>query len=129
MKNIVIAGRVGKDAEARRTPEGKPVLNFSVAVDDGYGQNKSTMWFDVSVWGKRGESLANVVRKGMNVTVIGEFKTREHAGKTYLSVDATDIELQGGARTDGGHPVRETAPARGGGDLDDEIPFACEWRL
>ncbi len=38
MKQITIAGRLGKDAELRRTQGGDPVLSFPVAVDDGYGE-------------------------------------------------------------------------------------------
>ena len=64
MKQIVIAGRTGKPAELRRTQNGDAVLSFSVAVDDGFGQNKKTLWFDCSVWGKRGETLKDMLPKG-----------------------------------------------------------------
>jgi single-strand DNA-binding protein len=128
MKNITIAGRTGKDGETRRTGDGKPVLNFSVAVDDGYGQNKSTMWFDVSVWGKRGESLAPIIKKGMALTVTGDLTSREHNGKTYLGVNASEVTLQGGGEK---KPARDADEGSYGGatpDLDDEVPFAPEWR-
>lgn len=36
MKNITIAGRLGKAAELRRLQDGTPVLSFTVAVDDGW---------------------------------------------------------------------------------------------
>lgn len=129
MKQIVIAGRTGKAAELRRTQGGDPVLSFSVAVDDGYGQNKRTMWFDCSVWGKRGETLKDMLPKGKEVTVCGDLSTREHDGKTYLTVRVNELTLQGSksegqSRQDQG--MYDDKPASGGGfnrDLDDEIPF------
>lgn len=96
MKTIVLAGTIGKDAVFRRTQGGEPVLGFSVAVDDGFGENKSTMWFDVSLWGKRGEKLEPILTKGTKVTVSGDFGTRAHEGKTYFTCRASDITIQGG---------------------------------
>ena len=45
MKQITIAGRVTKNAEVKQF-DTNSVVNFSVAVDDGYGENKSTLFFD-----------------------------------------------------------------------------------
>lgn len=131
MKQIVIAGRTGKPAELRRTQNGDPVLSFSVAVDDGFGQNKRTMWFDCSVWGKRGETLKDMLPKGKEVTVSGDLSTREHDGKTYLTVRVNELTLQGG-KQDGDREQRSErqqsyGEASGGSysrDLDDdELPF------
>lgn len=129
MKQIAIAGRTGKAGELRHTQDGDAVLSFSVAVDDGYGDKKSTMWFDCSVWGKRAKSLAPHIGKGAAVTVIGDLGKREHEGKTYLTVRVNELSLQGG-----GEKKPEPAPqqssdgARVGRDLDDEIPFHPEFR-
>lgn len=140
MKAIVIAGRVGKDAVLRRTQSGDAVLGFSVAVDDGYGQNKRTLWFDCSVWGKRGEALEQHLRKGTAVAVSGDLSTREHEGKTYLTVRANEVTLQGGGERQEQRPARQEQSmydrdderTHGGNrlndDLSDDIPFAPEFR-
>lgn len=128
MKSIVIAGRTGKDAELRRLPnDGTPVLSWTVAVDEGRGDNKKTVWFDCSLFGKRGEALEQHMPKGTSVTVSGELSTREHNGKTYLTVRVNDVTLQGGKPAQ----ARETSPSGGYGgssyDADpddaDSIPF------
>lgn len=95
MKIINITGRIGKDAVLRRTQNGDAVLGFTVAVDEGYGQNKSTIWFDASIWGKRGESLEQYLRKGTKITASGEFSMREHEGKNYptIRVDHIDFDV------------------------------------
>ena len=136
MKNITIAGRLGKAAELRRLQDGTPVLSFTVAVDDGWGERKRTLWFDCSLFGKRGEPLEQYMPKGTAVAVSGDLSTREYEGKTYLTVRANEVTLQGG-KQDGDRDQRPAkqerqqsyAEASGGGgsygqrELDDEIPF------
>jgi len=117
MKQIIIAGNIGKDAELRKTQNGDPVAGFTVAVND---RKKNTTWFDVSLWGKRGEALAPHLTKGSKVCVIGDFGTREHEGKTYLMVNANEVTLMGGGQSEG----QQRLAAVTGGTIDtDEIPF------
>lgn len=131
MKNITIAGRVGKDAETRSTQGGTQVTSWSVAVDDGWGENKSTIWFDCAMWGDRGSKVARFISKGTPVTVSGDLTKREHDGKTYIGVRVADVTLQGKSESQGGGGS-SSPPASGGGygggDMDDEIPFAPEFR-
>jgi single-strand DNA-binding protein len=133
MKHIVIAGNIGKDAEVRNAGQNR-VTGWTVAVDDGWGDNKTTIWFDCNWWGQRGEKVAQYITKGGKITVSGELSKREHEGKTYLTVNVTDVTLQskadGGGNSGGydsgpssggyGSGSRDPAPSR---DLDDEIPF------
>ena len=141
MKNITIAGGITKDAELRTAGQDK-VLGFSVAVSEGFGDKKRTLYFDCNLWGKRGETLLPMLTKGGKVSVSGDLSTREHNGKTYLTIRANDVTLMSGKRDDDrqqdhGDTARQ-APAgygAGGGpnsggrsDMDDEIPFNLEWR-
>ena len=141
MKSITIAGGIGRDAELRTTQQGDKVAGFSVAVDDGVGQNKGTIWFDVSVWGKRAEALAQYLTKGSRVAVSGDLGTREHNGKIYLTVRADQITLLGGGSRDNGGQQQRRDDNQSGGyggqqgqqqggsyaggkpDFDDDIPF------
>jgi len=120
MKSITIAGNIGKDAVVRTTQGGDDVCGFSVAVEERAGGEKRTIWFDVAIWGKRGEKLAPFLRKGGRVAVAGDLSTREHEGKTYLTVRADQVTLLGGGEREP-QQQREHEPAAG---LDDsEIPF------
>ncbi len=124
MKNITIAGRTGKDAETRHTTQtGDSVTSFSVAVDDGYGDKKTTLWFDCSLWGKRGESLAPHLVKGTAVTVSGDLSKREHEGKTYLTVRVNDVTLQGGGERKEAAPKKQERSSYDDRDDPREIPF------
>jgi len=128
MKSLTIAGGLGKDAVTRSTQDGDKVTAFSVGVSEGFGDKKRTIWFDVSMWGNRGEKLAQHLTKGSRVVVTGDMSTREHEGKTYLTLRAADVTLMGGGNreTGGGY---DQSTARGqhrpptNAEVDDAIPF------
>ena len=127
MQTIIIAGKLGRDAELRNTQNGDAVCSFPVAVDQRNGRDKSTNWWRVSLWGKRGEALAPYLLKGASVTVSGEFSLGEYEGKPQLNVRANEIALQGGRSGDGsqGAPSepQRTNRASHADDMDDDIPF------
>lgn len=120
MKNITIAGRLTRDAVTREAGSDK-VTGFAVAVDDRSGKEKATVFFDCSLWGKRGESLAQYLTKGSSVTVSGDFGTREYEGKTYFTVRVNDVTLQGGKASAETHQEPST-PAYELLD-DSDVPF------
>lgn len=129
-------GRIGRDATTRYTQGGKAVTGFPLAVDIGWGDNKSTLWIDCTIWAERGEKLAGHLLKGTSPTVSGELGTREHEGKTYITLNVREVEPEwqrqdtgntssSGPR--GGAPQRER-PARATDAprddfADDSIPF------
>ena len=121
MKNITIAGNIGKSAETRTTPNGDKVTGWSVAVEERNGQDKRTLWFDCTLWGKRGESLAQYLTKGSKVAVAGDVSTREHDGKTYLTIKVDQVTLLGGGERQEQRATAEAA-TRGFDDID-SIPF------
>ena len=126
MKQITVAGRTGKAGELRHTQGGDAVLSFSVAVDDGYGDKKSTMWFDCSVWGKRAAALAPHIGKGTALALSGDLGKREHEGKTYLTIRVNELTLQGGGEKKESPAKQQSYAEQSGGnarELDDEIPF------
>lgn len=140
MKSITIAGNIGKDAITRTTPQGDKVTSWSVAVEERNGQDKRSLWFDCTLWGKRGESLSQYLTKGGKVSVSGELSTREHEGKTYLTIRADQVTLLGGGeRQESGRakPQYDQSPDKSQGygaggrpnnDMDPDIPFAPEVR-
>ncbi len=126
MKSLTIAGGIGKDAVTRNTQQGDKVTGFSVGVSEGFGDSKRTIWFDVSMWGNRGEKLAQHLTKGSRVVVTGDLSTREHEGKTYLTLRAADVTLMGGGNRDDGQSRAADSAQRPPADLGnggDSIPF------
>lgn len=95
-------GRIGRDAEVRSTQNGTSVAGFPVAVDVGYGENKSTLWLDCALFGKRAEGgLVQYLTKGQQVGVSGEIGTRQfqkNDGSQGFAVTLrlNDVKLAGG---------------------------------
>lgn len=134
MNNCNFIGRVGKDAVIRHTQGGKAVTGWSLAVDRGWGDNKQTVWLDCSWWGERGTKVADYITKGSQLGVTGELGTREHDGKTYVTLDVRDVTLVGGRQDTGNGTPSRSAPATTqrpqratdapvDGFPDDDIPF------
>jgi single-strand DNA-binding protein len=137
---IIIVGNVGRDPELKMTPNGRPVCEFSVAVNrvSGRGEERveATDWYRVSCWSALAERAQQMITKGRLVLVDGRFTPRSYTdreGKERYSLDisANDFQMldpRPGGRGEGG----VTAPVGGdrapdgdksGGFDPDEIPF------
>ena len=90
MQIITITGNVGKDPEQRTTQGGDSVTSFNVGVRQGWGDRASTNWFRCSVWGKRGDTIRQHVRKGAKITVVGELTIGEYNGKPQYDIRCHD---------------------------------------
>ena len=96
MKNITIAGRLSHEPELRYAQSGTAVLRLQIPVDDGYGDKKTTMWFNVSFFGKKAEGLKKVLVKSMGVAVSGDFRLRtwdKDNGSKGFGLDVNGNEL------------------------------------
>ena len=135
MNKISATGRLAADAEVRFTNTGDPIATFRLASDVGFGDKKTTNWFQCQIWGKRGEALAPHLTKGQQVTVFGMLTLREwenKEGQKQVSPDirVDEIELQGGKRdsesTHSQSQANSSKSAPKGNnfeDMDDDIPF------
>jgi single-strand DNA-binding protein len=89
-------GRLGKDPEELKvTGEGKPYIQFSLAVDQG---KTDTMWINVTAWEKTAEVVEKSARKGTLVFVQGKLQLKKYKDKTQverLSVEfsASNVQL------------------------------------
>ena len=79
-----ITGNLTRDPELRYTQSGKPVASFTVAdnrrVRDQSGNwvDGNTLFMPCAAWEELGENVAESLRKGMTVTVIGRLEAKEY---------------------------------------------------
>lgn len=109
------SGRLGRDSEVKYIPSGTAVLEFSLAVDTGFGDKKSSFWLKCAMFGDRGQKLSQYLLKGQQVIVSGEFSPREYqAGdgstKASLELRVNAVELIGGKQQDGWQREAPVAP-------------------
>lgn len=137
-------GNLGRDPEIRYTPQGTPICDFSIAVNnrkkvDGQWVDEA-MWVKVKVWGKQAESCSQYLSKGRPVLVSGKISlenwtSRDSKPMTTLVLDASDVKFlgdgggSGAARPQGEsseRPRASAAPAAAVAEpeiSDDDIPF------
>lgn len=109
MNKWVGIGRLTKDAELKYTPgKGTAVSTFTLAIDDGFGDNKKTDFIPIVLWGKSAENLAAYLIKGTQVAVAGRISTRSYdakdGSKRYVTEVVADmfggVKLLGGKKAD-----------------------------
>lgn len=99
---VFLMGNLTRDPELRYTPNGQAVASFAVATnrvwnDKDSGEKKDSVEFtDIVVWGKMAENVANYLKKGRRVHIIGRLQTRnweaQDGSKKYKTeVVATDV--------------------------------------
>ena len=131
MLNASIIGNLGGDPEMRYTSSGSPLLRFNLASNyrvkgqDGEWTDR-TEWVRVTVFGKRAETLANLLRKGMRVYVDGRLEARPWTSRdgdirAGLELTASDVEFFS-PRSDDSQPAPRQQPKGGHDDLED-LPF------
>ena len=76
MNKIFLVGRLGKDPESKATQGGTHVSNFTLATDDGYGDNKKTNWHNIVAFGKTADAVNSYLGKGSLVSVVGSVQYR-----------------------------------------------------
>lgn len=129
MNSITIAGNLTRDAEIRYLPNGDAVASFAVA--DNQGKDKPAIFWNCSLFGKRGESLAQYLTKGTSVTVSGNITEREYEKdgqkRKAMDIRVADVALQGGGQRQEAAPApaprRQAAPAAAQSFDDSDIPF------
>lgn len=126
MNSITIVGGLGRDAEIKYLNNGDPICNFSVA--DSQGRDKGTIWWNCTLFGKRGEALAQYLTKGQSVTVVGSITEREWekdgVKRKSMDVRVSEIALQGGRKDAEPQEERRQAPKPEPVDIDsDDLPF------
>ena len=99
MKQIVIDGRLGKDAVLGTTNTGRQYLRFSLA-NSSFSKNEGekTEWFDVTTFNDFDiKYRQNVLKKGSYVIVTGTWRSETSVkdSKVWLNhyVNATDINV------------------------------------
>lgn len=134
-------GRLGRDVELRTFPSGDQVANATLAVgskwrDKSSGETREhTEWVRLVFNGKLAEIAGQYLRKGSQIHVSGEMRTREweqEGVKRYSTeIRVNSMQMLGGKPEGQSQSAAQTqrqaapAPRATGGfdDMDDQIPF------
>src|SRR6201990_1317492 len=121
VNKVILVGNLGKDPEIRRTQDGRPIANLSVATSESWrdkatGERKEkTEWHRIVIFN---EGLCKVaeqyLKKGAKVYIEGAIQTRKWTDQSGVEKYSTEIVLNGY-----GSVLTMLDKANGGGRSDD----------
>ena len=102
VNKVILVGNLGKDPEIRRTQDGRPIANLSVATSESWRDKASgerrerTEWHRVAIFN---EGLAKIaeqyLKKGAKVYLEGQLQTRKWTDQQGIERYSTEVVLQG----------------------------------
>ena len=146
VNKVILIGNLGADPESRYMPNGDQVVTLRLATTEAWkdkatGEKKeATEWHRVVLWRKLAEIAAQYLKKGQQVYIEGQLKTRKWTDKDGQDRYTTEISGDSlkmlGSRPTGSDSATASRPAQGapaatpgdggqGGfnDFEDDIPF------
>lgn len=157
VNKVILVGNLGQDPEVRYMPNGGAVATISLATSESWRDKQSgetkekTEWHRVVLFGKLAEVAGEYLRKGSQVYIEGQLRTRkwqDQGGQDHYTTEIVvnvggTMQMLGG-RQGGNAPAGQGNPQgqqsqqqqfSGGGpaaasqqgampDFDDDIPFA-----
>jgi single-strand DNA-binding protein len=94
LNRVVLVGRLTRDPELRYTPNGIAVASISLAVNRPFSNqqgNREADFFNVVVWRKQAENVANYLRKGSLTGVDGRLQSRSYENNEGKKVFITEV--------------------------------------
>ena len=121
MNIAILSGNLARDPEQKQVGD-KALTTFTLGVQTGYGEKKSTLWVRCNLWNR--QKLAQYLFKGSRVTVSGELSMREYTtqdGQTRQSLELRIADLDLPPKGNGGQPQRQQRTQQEA--LTEEVPF------
>lgn len=94
INNVVLVGRMTRDAELRYTPSNQAVATFTLAVNRNFkNQNgeREADFINCVIWRQQAENLVNWAKKGTLVGVTGRIQTRNYENQQGQRVYVTEV--------------------------------------
>ena len=144
INKVILVGNLGADPDTRYMPSGDAVTNISLATTESWkdkssgDQQERTEWHRVVFFGRLAEIAAEYLRKGSQVYVEGQLRTRKWTDKQgqdrwSTEIVAREMQMLGGRASAASAPAmtdRVPSPVAQAGagsaasqDFDDDIPF------
>lgn len=144
LNQIMLIGRLTKDAELRYTGNNMALCKFRVASTQrskrDQGWVEEPFFIDVALWGKGAEAVHKYLVKGKQVAVSGTLREdrweKDGQARSRWEINASGVQLLGGGQGGGGQggagrgapagpeaPYEQPSEPAGGESFEDDIPF------
>ena len=92
INKVFLMGRLTRDPELRHTGTGTPVTTFTIAIDNGYGDNRQTDFINCVAWNKTAEFVTKYFSKGKMIIIAdGQIRTRSWETQDGKRAYATEV--------------------------------------
>ncbi|KXU02058.1 MULTISPECIES: single-stranded DNA-binding protein [Streptococcus] len=94
INNVVLVGRMTRDAELRMTQSNTAVASFTLAVNRNFkSQNgeREADFINCIIWRQQAENLANWAKKGALIGITGRIQTRNYENQQGQRVYVTEV--------------------------------------
>ena len=94
INNVVLVGRMTRDAELRYTPQNQAVATFTLAVNRNFKNQsgeREADFINVVIWRQQAENLANWAKKGALIGIAGRIQTRNYENQQGQRVYVTEV--------------------------------------
>jgi single-strand DNA-binding protein len=102
VNKVILVGNLGADPDIKRTQDGRPIANLSVATSETWRDKNSgerrerTEWHRVVIFNEGLCKVAeNYLKKGAKVYIEGQLQTRKWQDQSGQDKYSTEIVLQG----------------------------------
>jgi single-strand DNA-binding protein len=107
VNKVILVGNLGQDPEVRYMPSGGAVANITLATSESWrdkatGEMKEqTEWHRVVLFGKLAEVAGEYLRKGSQVYIEGQLRTRKWTDQSGQEKYTTEVVVNVGGRAVG----------------------------
>ena len=94
INNVVLVGRMTRDADLRYTPSNQAVATFTLAVNRNFKNQageREADFINCVIWRQQAENLANWAKKGTLVGITGRIQTRNYENQQGQRVYVTEV--------------------------------------
>ena len=100
MNTVVILGTITKEIEVKFTQSGAAIANFSIAYNERYKDKQGqqvdkAMFFDVTAFGKQGETISQYFQKGSRILIEGSLDYQSWKAQDGTNRSKVGIKLNG----------------------------------
>lgn len=94
LNRVILIGNLTQDPELRYTPDGTPVVSFTLAVNRPFtnqGGERQTDFIPVVVWRKQAERCSEYLTKGSQVAVDGRLQIRSYEDREGIRRKVSEV--------------------------------------
>lgn len=134
INSVNLVGRLTKDVDLRKTPSGKSVGNFTLAVNRKFKNQQGEYEADFimcQIWDKSADTLALYVKQGQMVAISGRINTRNYDNQQGQKVYVTEVIVENFTLVGGNNKTNQQQQPSPFADFagtnvdisEDELPF------